>query len=52
MILKFNSLKGKENKVAAALSRNANLNFTATINTYTTNLEEQLEAGIEQDENY
>ena len=43
--------KGKENKVVDALSRNATLNFTATINTYTIDLEEQLEAGIEQDEN-
>ena len=43
-------IKGKENKVADALSRNTKLNFTATINTYTTYLEEQLKAGI--DENY
>ena len=45
-------IKGKENKVANALSRNAKLNFIATINTYTTDLEEQLKARIEQDENY
>ena len=45
-------IKGKENKVVDALSRNAKLNFTADINTYTTDLEEQLKAGIEQDENY
>ena len=43
---------GKENKVADALSRNAKLNFTAAISTYTTDLEEQLKAGIEQDGNY
>ena len=43
----FQHIKGKENKVVDALSRNAKLNFTATISTYTTNLEEQLEAGIE-----
>ena len=35
-----------------ALSRNAKLNFTATVSTYKIDLEEQLEAGIEQDENY
>ena len=35
-----------------ALSRNGKLNFTATINTYKGDLEEQLEDGIEQDENY
>ena len=51
-ILKFDTSKGKENKFADALSRNAKLNFIVAINTYKTNLEEQLEAGIEQDENY
>ena len=40
-------VKGKKNKVADALSRNAKLNFTAAINTYTTDLEEQLEVRIE-----
>ena len=45
-------IKGKENKVADALSINAKLNFTTAINTYKTDLEEQLEDGIEQDENY
>ena len=45
-------IKGKENKVADALSRNAKLNFTTSISTYKTYLEEQLENGIEQDENY
>ena len=45
-------IKGKENKVVDALSRNAKLNFTAAISTYTIDLEEQLEVGIEQDENY
>ena len=33
-------IKGKENKVANALSRNAKPNFTAAINTYKTDLEE------------
>ena len=32
-------IKGKEDKVADALSRNAKLNFIAAISTYTTNLE-------------
>ena len=45
-------IKGKENKVVDALSRNAKLNFTVAISTYTIDLEEQLKAGIEQDENY
>ena len=45
-------IKGKENKVADALSKNAKLNFTAAISTYTTDLEEQLKAGLEQDEIY
>ena len=45
-------IKGKENKVVDALSRNAKLNFIATINNYKTYLEEELEDGIGQDENY
>ena len=45
-------IKGKENKVSDALSRNAKMNFTAAISTYKTELEEQLEDVIEQDENY
>ena len=44
-------IKGNENKVVDALSRNAKLNFTAAISTYTTYLEEQLKVGIEQEEN-
>ena len=44
-------IKGKENKVVDALSINAKLNFTVAISTYTTYLEEQLKAGIEQEEN-
>ena len=40
-------IKGKENKVVDALSRNAKLNFTAAISTYKTDMEEQLEDGIE-----
>ena len=50
MIFEIQHIKGKENKVAVALSRNARLNFTAVINTYTTDLDEQLKAGVEQDE--
>ena len=45
-------IKGKENKVVDALSRNARLKFIAVINTYTTDIDEQLKAGIEQDEIY
>ena len=33
-------IKGKQNKVADALSRNEKLNFTVTISTYKTDLEE------------
>ena len=43
-------IKGKENKVADALSRNARLNFAAAINTYVSDLDEQLKEGIKQDE--
>ena len=49
---KIQHIKGKENKVGDALSRNAKLNFTTVISTYTTDLEEQLKAGLEQDEIY
>ena len=42
-------IKMKENKVANALSRNGRLNFAAVISIYTTYLDEQLKAGIEQD---
>ena len=45
-------IKGKENKVVDALSRNAKLSFVAAINTYKTDLEEQLEEGIRLNENY
>ena len=45
-------IKGKENKVVDAISRNARLDFTAVISTYTTDLDEQLKAGVEQDEIY
>ena len=47
---KIQHIKGKENKVANALSRNARLNFAAAINTYVSDLDEQLKEGIEQDE--
>ena len=45
-------IKGKENKVVDALSRNAKLNFAAVIDTYKIDLEEQLEEGIRLDKNY
>ena len=45
-------IKGKENKVANALSRNAKLNFIATINTYASDLNEQLIEGVKLDEIY
>ena len=49
---KIQHIKGKENKVADALRRNVRLNFMATISTYKTNLEDQLEEGVKLDENY
>ena len=45
-------IKGKENKVVDALSRNATLNFAAAISTYVSDLDEQLKEGIGQDEIY
>ena len=45
-------IKGKENKVADALSRIERLNFVVAINTYKPDLEDQLEEGVKLDENY
>ena len=45
-------IKGKENKVADALSRNTKLKFTTTISTYASDLNEQLKEGVKQDEIY
>ena len=45
-------IKGKENKVADALSRNEKLNFKTAINTYVSDLNEQLKEGVKQDEIY
>ena len=45
-------IKGKENKVADALSRNARLNFAIAINTYISDIDEQLKEGVKQDEIY
>ena len=45
-------IKGKENKVADALSRNARMNFATTISTYVSYLDEHLKEGIKQDEIY
>ena len=45
-------IKGKENKVVDALSRNARMNFAAVTSTYTTYLDQHLNVGIEQDEIY
>ena len=45
-------IKGKENEVVDALSRNARLNFMATISTYKTYLEDQLKEAVKLDENY
>ena len=44
--------KGKENKVANALSRNAKMKFTTAISTYILDLNEQLKEGVKQDEIY
>ena len=45
-------IKGKENKVADALSRNTRMNFATAISTYVSNIDEQLKEGIKQDEIY
>jgi len=45
-------IKGKENKVVDALSRNTRLNFATAISTYILDLDEQLKEGVKQDEIY
>ena len=47
--LEIQHIKGQENKVDDALSRNARLNCVAAISTYKTNLEDQLEEGVKLD---
>ena len=45
-------IKGKENKVVYALSRNAVTSFVPTINSYKIDLEDKLEEGIKRDPEY
>ena len=45
-------IKGKENKVVDALSRNAITNFIAAINSYKIELDDKLEEGIKLDKEY
>ena len=45
-------IKGKENKVVNPLRRNTKLNFTTTISTYASDLNEHLKEGVKQDEIY
>ena len=45
-------IKGKENKVVDALSRNAITSFIATISSYKTELDDKLEEGIKLDTEY
>ena len=47
---KIQHIKGKENKVVDALSKNAKLNFTTAISTYASDLNEQVKEGVKQDE--
>ena len=45
-------IKGKENKVVDALSRNVVTSFVATISSYKTDLEDKLEEAIKRDPEY
>ena len=45
-------IKGKENKVVDALSRNVVTNFVAAINSYKTDLKDKLKEGIKRDPQY
>ena len=42
-------IKGKENKVDDALSRNARLNFIVAISSYKTKLDDKLEEGLKME---
>ena len=45
-------IKGKENKVVDALSRNAITNFIASISSYKIELDDKLEEGLKLDQEY
>ena len=45
-------IKGKQNKVADALSRNANLNFIAAVSSYKIELDDKFEDTVNMDKNY
>ena len=45
-------IKGKENKVVDALSKNARMNFITAISSYKTKLDDKLEEGIKMDKEY
>ena len=45
-------IKGKENKVADALSKNVVTSFVVAISSYKTDLEDKLEEGIKHDQEY
>ena len=46
---KIKHLKGKENKVADALRRNANLNFLSGVSSYKTKLYNKFEYGVKME---
>ena len=48
-VFEIKHIKGKQNKVLDALSRNAVTSFVAAISSYKTDLEDKLEEGIKQD---
>ena len=52
MIFKIKHIKGKDNKVADALSRNEITSSIASISSYKTKLDDKLEEGIKLDTEY
>ena len=52
MTFEIKHIKGKENKVVDALSRNVNLNVLATMSSYKTNLEDKIEENMIFDKTY
>ena len=45
-------IKGKENKVVDALSRNENMNFIAVVSSYKRELDDKFKDGVKMDKDY
>ena len=50
--IEINHIKGKENKVANALNKNANMNFIVAVSSYKIELDNKCEDRVKMDNNY